>query len=62
MNIEITKEDAMNIAKWLTATGMMVEAGVRVPLSQSEHDTWAKFQPIYHSSTIKLTSHDVNSP
>ena len=50
MKIEITKEDTINIAKWITATNMMVEARVRTPMSQSEIDTWAKFQPVYHSS------------
>ena len=49
-NVELTREDVMNISKWITATGMMVEAGLRTPLSDSEHETWRKFQPIYHSS------------
>ena len=52
MKIEINREDAINIAKWITATNMMVEATLRTPMSQSELDTWAKFQPIYHSSDI----------
>ncbi len=51
--MEITKEDVLNIAKWITAANMMVEAGIRTPMSQSELDTWAKFQPIYHSSEIE---------
>lgn len=42
-NIECTQEDAMNISKWMTSTSMMIEAGLRTPLSQSEHDTWKKF-------------------
>jgi len=50
MKIEITREDAMNISKWITATSMMIEAKIRLPLSQSERDTWKKFAPIYHSS------------
>lgn len=48
--IECTKEDAMNISKWMTATSMMIEAGLRIPYSQSEYDTWKKFESLYHSS------------
>lgn len=48
--VELTREDVMNISKWVTATGMMVEAKLRTPLSESEHATWRKFQHIYHSS------------
>ena len=51
MKVEITMDDVIYITKWITATNMMVEAGVRTPLSQSELDTWKKFEPIYHSST-----------
>lgn len=47
---EITKEDAMNISKRITATNMTVEAKLRTPLSQSELDTWKKFEAPYHSS------------
>jgi len=50
LKVEITKEDAMNISKWITATNMMVEAKLRTPLSQSEIDTWEKFKPTYYSS------------
>ena len=50
MKIEITREDVTNISKWMTATSMMIEAKIRTPFSQSEHDTWKKFAPIYHSS------------
>lgn len=49
-SVELTREDVMNISKWITATTMMVEAGLRTPLSESEHETWKKFQHIYHSS------------
>ena len=48
--VELTREDVMNISKWITATTMMVEAGLRTPLSDAEHETWQKFQHIYHSS------------
>ena len=49
--IEITKEDAMNVSKWIGATNMMVEAKLRTLLSQSELDTWKKFEHAYHSFT-----------
>jgi len=48
--IEITKEDVMNIAKWMTSASILIEAGVRIPYSDSEHSTWNKLQPIYNSS------------
>jgi len=49
-NVELTREDIMNISKWMTATSMMIEARLRTPYSESEHDTWKKFQHIYYSS------------
>ena len=49
-DIKITKEDAMNISKWITATNMMVEAKLRTPLSQAELDTWDKFKGAYYGS------------
>jgi len=48
--VELTREDVMNISKWITAVSMMVEAKIRTPMSDSEHATWKKFQYIYHSS------------
>jgi len=41
---ELTKEDYLNIRKWVTATSMMVEAKVRTTWSQSELDTWEKIK------------------
>ena len=49
-NITVSKEDAMNISKWMTATSMMIEARLRTPYSQSELDTWEKFKVLYYSS------------
>lgn len=40
--IELTEEDCLNIVKWWTATSMTVEAKLRTPFSDSEHDTIAK--------------------
>jgi len=42
-NVEVTREDVMNISKWMTATTMMIEARMRTPYSESEHNTWRKF-------------------
>ncbi len=54
-NVEVTREDVLNISKWMTATTMMIEARMRTPYSESEHNTWRKFQHIYHySSTFEL--------
>lgn len=44
MNLKITKEDRINISKWLTSTSMMIEAKLRTPYSQSELDTWEKIK------------------
>lgn len=40
--VELTEEDQLNVKKWLTAVSIMVEAGVRVPMSDSEHSTAEK--------------------
>ena len=48
--VELTKEDVMNIAKWITSTNMMIEAKLRIPFSDEETKTWGKFMHIYHSS------------
>ncbi len=49
-NVEVTREDVMNISKWMTATSMMIEGKLRTPYSDSEYSTWSKFQHIYYSS------------
>ena len=46
---QLTKEDCMNVRKWITATSMMIEGKLRTPLSQSEIDTWDKIQSIDRS-------------
>ena len=38
----LTKEDFLNIRKWITATSMLIEAKVRTPYSDSENVTWDK--------------------
>jgi len=40
--LEITEEDRINIAKWMTATNMMIQAKLRTPLSDSERQTFDK--------------------
>jgi len=40
----ITKEDIINVGKWVTATSMMIEAKLRTPYSQSELDTYEKLE------------------
>jgi len=45
----------MNISKWMTATSMMIEAGLRTPYSDSEYATWRKFERLYHSSNQSKT-------
>ena len=42
--IELTDEDLLNIAKWITATSIMVEAKVRTPFSDSELKTAEKLR------------------
>ncbi len=42
MTESLTQEDCANIIKWWTATSIIVEAKVRTPFSESEHDTIAK--------------------
>ena len=46
MKESLTKEDCLNIRKWLTATSMMIEANIRTVWSQSELDTWEKIKKI----------------
>ena len=46
---ELTKEDCMNIRKWIAATSMMIEARIRTSWSQSEFDTLDKIQKIERS-------------
>lgn len=48
-DVELTREDVVNIAKWMTAASMMIDAGLRTPYSDSENATWKKFQHIYNS-------------
>ena len=43
---ELTKEDCMNIRKWVNATGMFIQAKMRTTWSQSELDTWEKVKRI----------------
>jgi hypothetical protein len=43
-NVYISKEDIMNVSKWMTCCSIMIEAGVRIPFSQSERDTWEKIK------------------
>ena len=40
--MELTKEDFLNIRKWVTATSMMIEAKLRTPYSDSELATIRK--------------------
>ena len=42
----LTKEDCMNIRRWVTATSMMIEGRLRTTWSQSELDTWEKVKKI----------------
>ncbi len=40
--LTLTKEDYLNIRKWMTATGMMIEAKLRTNWSESERKTLDK--------------------
>ena len=42
--MSLTKEDFMNIRKWMTATSMMIEARMRTPYSDSETATGDKLK------------------
>jgi hypothetical protein len=42
--IELTDEDLLNISKWIAATSMMVEAGIRTKFSDSEIKTAEKLR------------------
>jgi hypothetical protein len=42
--IELTDEDLLNVAKWLTAASIMVEAKIRTPFSDSELKTAEKLR------------------
>jgi len=49
---ELTKEDCMNIRKWVNATGMLIQAKMRTTWSQSELDTWEKIKRIEQSLEV----------
>jgi len=40
--MKLTREDHQNINKWITATGIMIEGGVRTPWTPSEEATLDK--------------------
>lgn len=42
--IELSKEDCLNISKWVTATSIMIQGKLRTPYSQSELDTYDKIK------------------
>jgi len=42
--IELTDEDLLNVAQWITATSIMIEAKVRTPFSESELKTAEKLR------------------
>ena len=44
--VELTEEDCLNILKWWTGTSMMVEAKIRMPFSELEHETIAKISKV----------------
>jgi len=42
--LDLTAEDLLNIQKWQTATSIMIEANMRTPYSDSEHETAEKIK------------------
>jgi hypothetical protein len=44
--VQLTEEDCLNILKWWTGASMMVEAKMRTPFSDSEHETIAKISKV----------------
>ena len=42
--VELTDEDLGNVAKWITAASIMIEAKVRTPFSESELKTAEKLR------------------
>ena len=38
----LTKEDFLNIDKWITAASMMIDAKLRTPYTESEYETFRK--------------------
>ena len=44
--MSLTKEDCQNINKWIVATSMAVEAGIRTAWSKSELATMEKLKAI----------------
>ena len=44
--MSLTKEDLGNIDKWIAATGMMIEARLRTPWSDSERATFEKLEQL----------------
>jgi len=46
ISLQLTKEDMMNIKKWITAASIMIEARVRTNWSESEQKTFDKLHKI----------------
>lgn len=50
--MSLTKEDYLNIRKWLTATSMMIEARLRTPYSDSEIATGDKLRQMEREADV----------
>ena len=42
----LTSEDLRNIDKWITAAGMMIDAKLRTPWTDSEQETFRKLDQL----------------
>lgn len=51
--MSLTKEDFVNIRKWMTATSMMIEAKMRTPYSDSELSTGRKLDQMEQEAVGK---------
>ena len=50
---ELTKEDCLNIRKWMTATSMMIEARLRTTWTPSEQDTLEKIKRLEANKNVR---------
>jgi len=57
----LTSEDCLNIRKWVTATGMMIEAKLRTTWSDSERQTWEKVKRI-EIALVRLDREEAEEP
>jgi hypothetical protein len=40
--VQLTEEDCLNISKWHTSVSLEIKAKIRMPFSNSEHETIVK--------------------